>query len=204
MAFYRFARRPTTSPTIPTSPPEEKLRAAERMRAILAGAPDDDARRRRRCATSLAERGLDRRSMPSICCDAFRRDVTKLRYRRLGRPHGLLPLFGRAGRAASCSTSTARRATTWPPSDALCARAAGDQPPAGLRQGLPRARPRLSAAATLWRRRRAPDDSAAARRRRRLRAVIVGWLDAHRRSAARVARRFAGRSGTGAWPVRWR
>ena len=57
--------------------------------------------------------------------------------RRLGRPHGLLPLFRRAGRPLRAGPA---RRSAGAVAGQRCAlhRAAGDQPPAGLRQGSSR------------------------------------------------------------------
>jgi len=78
MAFYRFVRFADDIADHPAATREEKLRLLEEMRATLAGesdvSPEGVALR-----AALAERGLS----PSHAFDlleAFRRDVTKLRY----------------------------------------------------------------------------------------------------------------------------
>ncbi len=80
LAFYRFARTADDVSDHPAAPPAEKLAHLERMRATLAGESDADAPARAlRDAlpplglTHAAQHGLD-------LLEAFRRDVTKLRY----------------------------------------------------------------------------------------------------------------------------
>jgi farnesyl-diphosphate farnesyltransferase len=117
-AFYRFARAADDIADDSVLAPAEKLRRLDRMAAVLQGAAGDDAPSAAVMRNSLAETGL----APDHCLDlltAFRRDVTKLRYRDwddlmdycrysaspVGRQ--VLDLHGEAR-------------DTWPPSDALC------------------------------------------------------------------------------------
>jgi squalene synthase HpnC len=118
MAFYRFARAADDVADHPTAAPAEKLARLETMRATLAGEIDAEP-------TGLALRhvldecGLGR-AHPLDLLEAFRRDVTKLRYeswddlldycRWSAMPVGrfVLDVHGEDRR-------------TWPASDALCA-----------------------------------------------------------------------------------
>jgi hydroxysqualene synthase len=118
LAFYRFARFADDIADHATAPPEEKLRLLEEMRASLVGestaSPQATALR-----TVLAEHGLtDQHALDLL--EAFRRDVTKLRYRDWddlidycrysAMPVGrfVLDVHGENG-------------STWPANDALCA-----------------------------------------------------------------------------------
>ena len=78
MTYYRFARAADDVSDDPASPPHEKLALLAAMRATLAGETDADptSRALRGCCT---ERGLDRVHGQDLL-EAFRRDVTKLRY----------------------------------------------------------------------------------------------------------------------------
>jgi len=79
LAFYRFVRFADDIADHAGAAPEEKLRLLEEMRATLAGeaeASPEGAALRRICA----ERGLPRRHALDLL-EAFRRDVTKSRYR---------------------------------------------------------------------------------------------------------------------------
>jgi squalene synthase HpnC len=118
LAFYRFARVADDVADHATTPPEEKLRLLEEMRGTLAGeterSPEAFALR---CV--LAERRLDPQHAFDLL-EAFRRDVTKLRYsdwddlmdycRYSAMPVGrfVLDVHGESQ-------------STWPASDALCA-----------------------------------------------------------------------------------
>ena len=78
MAFYRFARKADDVADHPTQAPEGKLALLERMRATLAGESDVDpealALRKAQIERGITDQhGLD-------LLEAFRRDVTKLRY----------------------------------------------------------------------------------------------------------------------------
>ena len=79
MAFYRFARAADDIADHPTAPAEEKLRLLEDFRASLAGeteraVPAVALRKALKDAHVTAQHGLD-------LLEAFRRDVTVLRYR---------------------------------------------------------------------------------------------------------------------------
>ena len=160
--------------------------------------PRRQQRRRRDAARGAAERNLSPQHAQDLLA-AFRQDVTKHRYARLGRPDRLLPLFGDAGRPLR-----ARRAWREPLDLARlgqCLRRAADhQSPAGLREGLPHSTASISRSMR-WRR-RAPSVEALARRaRRRNCSLPARTCRAHRRmlERARPARR---RSRTRGW--RWR
>jgi squalene synthase HpnC len=117
-AFYRFARTADDVADHETLTPAEKLEHLERMRATLAGESDADppALGLRRV---LAERGLTAQHGLDLL-EAFRRDVTKLRYadwaelmdycRYSAAPVGrmVLDIHGESR-------------ATWPANDALCA-----------------------------------------------------------------------------------
>jgi hydroxysqualene synthase len=79
LAFYRFARFADDIADHPTAPENEKLRLLEEMRATLAG--DSNASEPASALRAvLAEQDLtDRHALDLL--EAFRRDVTKLRYR---------------------------------------------------------------------------------------------------------------------------
>jgi squalene synthase HpnC len=78
MAFYRFARAADDISDHPTASPQEKLRLLDEMERTLLGeldsAPEAFALRK-----SLAESKLSEQH-PLLLLEAFRRDVTKLRY----------------------------------------------------------------------------------------------------------------------------
>jgi squalene synthase HpnC len=118
MAFYRFARTADDIADHPSLAPQDKLAALETMRATLAGEDDADPsalglRQAQALRGMTAPHGLD-------LLEAFRRDVTKLRYadwdelidycRYSAMPVGRFVL----------DTHGEDRAT-WPASDALCA-----------------------------------------------------------------------------------
>ena len=136
---------PTTSPTTRRSPPTTRSAGSTAWRRVLDGAPGE--RLAPAAAAMRAQPRRDRRHRPALPRRAARvpprRDQTALS--RLGRSDGVLPLFGLAGRAA-----IARPARREPRhlAGVGCAvlGAAGAEPSAGLRRGLPRSRPRLPAA----------------------------------------------------------
>jgi squalene synthase HpnC len=117
MAFYAFARAADDVADHESAPPQEKLRLLETMRAALEGEGDDDLDSVR-LREVLAERGLSRQHGLDVL-EAFRRDVTKLRYRDWAElmdycrysasPVGrmVLDIHGESP-------------ATWPASDALC------------------------------------------------------------------------------------
>ena len=125
---------------MPTAGARGKAARLTRMEAGLRG--QAGAEPGRRCAARRPAGAWPRR--PACARPAGRLPPRRHQaaLRRLGRADGLLPLFGDAGRPLR-----ARRA--WRAADALAGqrralrRAAGDQPSAGLRQGLPRPRPGL-------------------------------------------------------------
>lgn len=118
LAFYRFARFADDIADHPTAPPPEKLRLLEEMRASLAGestaSPEATALRK-----VLVEYGLtDQHAMDLL--EAFRRDVTKLRYRDWDDlidycRYSAMPV----GRFVLDVHGESR--DTWPANDALCA-----------------------------------------------------------------------------------
>jgi squalene synthase HpnC len=118
MAFYRFARKADDIADHPTETAALRLELLERMRASLAGESDVDpeavALRQAQTARGLeAVHGLD-------LLEAFRRDVTKLRYGRWAElmdycRYSAMPV----GRFVLDVHGEDR--ATWPASDALCA-----------------------------------------------------------------------------------
>ena len=125
---------------MPTRRPRKSSRSSRAWRRGCAARPAP-ARKASRCGAVLQARGLsDRHALDLL--EAFRRDVTKLRYadwaelmdycRYSATPVGrfVLDVHGE-----SLDTLAGQRRAL--------RRAAGDQSSAGLRQGLPRARPGL-------------------------------------------------------------
>jgi squalene synthase HpnC len=118
LAFYRFARFADDIADHPTAAPQEKLRLLEEMRASLTGegaaSPEAVALRK-----VLMEHGLtDRHALDLL--EAFRRDVTKLRYRDWDDlldycRYSAMPV----GRFVLDVHGESREA--WPANDALCA-----------------------------------------------------------------------------------
>jgi squalene synthase HpnC len=118
LAFYRFARAADDVSDSPTAAPETKLALLETMRATLAGESDENpeslALRRIQEACGIdGQHGLD-------LLEAFRRDVTKLRYADWGElmdycRYSAAPV----GRFVLDVHGESR--TTWPANDALCA-----------------------------------------------------------------------------------
>ena len=78
MAFYNFVRFADDISDHPGATPEEKLRLLEEMRATLAG-ENQASPEGLRLARVCAERGLSIQHALDLL-EAFRRDVTKLRY----------------------------------------------------------------------------------------------------------------------------
>jgi hydroxysqualene synthase len=118
LAFYRFARFADDIADHPTAPPEEKLRLLDEMRATLEGegeaSPEALALR-----AVLAERNLTSQHGVDLL-EAFRRDVTKLRYRDWDDlidycRYSAMPV----GRFVLDVHGESRE--TWPANDALCA-----------------------------------------------------------------------------------
>ncbi len=118
LAFYRFVRTADDVADNPQAPPEEKLRLLEDMRLSLMGlgdtSPEGVALR-----TILEERGLTTDHAADLL-EAFRRDVTKLRYADWGElmdycRYSAMPV----GRYVLDVHGETRE--TWPLNDALCA-----------------------------------------------------------------------------------
>jgi squalene synthase HpnC len=118
LAFYRFVRFADDIADHATASPEDKLRLLEEMRATLVGesdaSPEGVALRR-----SIEERGLDSQHALDLL-EAFRRDVTKLRYHDWNDlidycRYSAMPV----GRFVLDVHGESR--DTWPANDALCA-----------------------------------------------------------------------------------
>ena len=118
LAFYRFVRFADDIADHPTASPADKLRLLEEMRATLVGesdaSPEGVALRR-----SVAEHGLDPQHALDLL-EAFRRDVTKLRYRNWDElidycRYSAMPV----GRFVLDVHGESR--DTWPANDTLCA-----------------------------------------------------------------------------------
>ena len=118
LAFYRFARTADDVADHPTATPEEKLRLLEEMDRTLTGeldsSPEAHALR-----VVLEEHGLSPQHA-LLLLEAFRRDVTKLRYANWDElmdycRYSAMPV----GRFVLDVHGEDR--TTWPLSDALCA-----------------------------------------------------------------------------------
>ena len=110
---------PTTSPITPRAAPAEKLRLLEEMRASLVGESDASPEARGACATSWRSAIFtDQHALDLL--EAFRRDVTKLRYRDWDDlmdycRYSAMPV----GRFVLDVHGESRR--RWPANDALCA-----------------------------------------------------------------------------------
>jgi len=78
LAFYRFVRAADDIADNATAEPAEKLRLLERMRKSLMG--EDDVPEGVALRSALDERGLTSQHAEDLL-EAFRRDVTKLRYK---------------------------------------------------------------------------------------------------------------------------
>jgi squalene synthase HpnC len=117
LAFYRFARAADDVADHPSVPPNEKLRILERMWRTLQGASEDSGE-----ATALRHYVLERNLTIQHALDlleAFRRDVTKLRYRSWDElmdycRYSAAPV----GRFVLDVHGETR--ATWPASDSLC------------------------------------------------------------------------------------
>ena len=159
---------------MPTLPPAEKLNLLDSLEATLLGASDGRAAGASRLRDAIAERGLTPQHAQDLL-DAFRMDVTKLRYadwddlidycRYSAMPVGrfVLDVHGES-RAHLAGHRRALR------------RAADHQSPAGLRRGLPQPRPRLPAARRAGQRAaRGVEDLGAPRPRRRCAPASPTW-----------------------------
>jgi hydroxysqualene synthase len=118
LAFYRFARAADDVADHPTAAPEQKLALLEAMRAGVAGestaSPEGTALR----AALAAHKITDQHALDLL--EAFRRDVTKLRYADWDElmdycRYSAMPV----GRFVLDVHGESR--ATWPASDALCA-----------------------------------------------------------------------------------
>ena len=118
MAFYHFVRFADDIADHATALPEEKLRLLEEMRTTLVGTSDASPEGVRLRAV-LAQSGLDPVHALDLL-EAFRRDVTKLRYNDWGDlldycRYSAMPV----GRFVLDVHGESR--DTWPANDALCA-----------------------------------------------------------------------------------
>ena len=119
LAFYRFARTGDDVSDHPTLPPHEKLAHLATMRATLSGESDADpeslALRRVLEEKKLSARhGLD-------LLEAFRRDVTKLRYETWDDLIDYCSVSAMPVGRFVLDVHGEQRETTWRASDALCA-----------------------------------------------------------------------------------
>jgi len=118
LAFYRFARAADDVADHPSADRNEKFRILECMWRTLAGEPGDsieaaDLRRHLLERDLTARHGLD-------LLEAFRRDVTKLRYRDWDELMDYCR-FSAAPVGRFVLDVHGESPTTWPASDALCA-----------------------------------------------------------------------------------
>ena len=118
MVFYRFARVADDVADHPTAPTAEKLALLEQMRASVVGESDASPEGVALRAT-LAERGLTNQHALDLL-EAFRRDVSKLRYADWGElmnycRYSAMPV----GRFVLDVHGESK--DTWPANDALCA-----------------------------------------------------------------------------------
>ena len=118
MVFYRFARIADDVADHPTAPAAEKLALLEQMRASVVGESDASPEGVALRAT-LAERGLTSQHALDLL-EAFRRDVTKLRYANWDElmdycRYSAMPV----GRFVLDVHGESKE--TWPANDALCA-----------------------------------------------------------------------------------
>ncbi len=118
LAFYRFARAADDVADHPTASADAKLRLLEAMRQALVG-ETDTASEALVLREVLAERGLSNQHALDLL-EAFRRDVTKLRYASWDElldycRYSAMPV----GRFVLDVHGESR--STWPLSDALCA-----------------------------------------------------------------------------------
>jgi squalene synthase HpnC len=118
LAFYRFARAADDVADHPAASAESKLRMLEAMRQALVG-ETDTASEARALRLALAERNLSNQHALDLL-EAFRRDVTKLRYASWDElmdycRYSAMPV----GRFVLDVHGESR--ATWPMSDALCA-----------------------------------------------------------------------------------
>ncbi|MDT7935052.1 MAG: squalene synthase HpnC [Sphingomonadaceae bacterium] len=117
MAFYRFARAADDVSDHPSAPPHEKLRLLNEMAATLSGEADVSAEARalrQMCAAAgvTPQHGLD-------LLEAFRRDVTKLRYANWAELMDYCRYSASPVGRFVCDVHGESRAL-WPANDALC------------------------------------------------------------------------------------
>ena len=118
LAFYRFARFADDIADHPTAPASEKLQLLEEMRASLAGESTASAEAAALRKVLIAHGLTDQHALDLL--EAFRRDVTKLRYRDWDDllyycRYSAMPV----GRFVLDVHGESR--DTWPANDALCA-----------------------------------------------------------------------------------
>jgi squalene synthase HpnC len=117
MAFYGFARAADDVADNPHAPPEQKLALLEAMRATLVGESDSDTK-------ALALRNIQSRLGLSPqhgldLLEAFRRDVTKLRYADWGELMDYCR-YSAAPVGRFVLDVHGESQATWPANDALC------------------------------------------------------------------------------------
>ncbi|MBV9841977.1 MAG: squalene synthase HpnC [Sphingomonadaceae bacterium] len=118
MAFYRFARAADDISDNAAAPPHEKLGRLEAMRAGLTGW-DDSEPTAAGLRKTIVSHGLDSTHALDLL-EAFRRDVTKLRYESWNDLIGYCRVSAMpVGRFVLDVHGESR--DTWPASDALCA-----------------------------------------------------------------------------------
>ena len=119
MSYYRFARTADDVSDSAAASPREKLALLAVMRATLKGEDDADAESvdlRETCAA----RGIDIQHGLDLL-EAFRRDVTQLRYQTWDELMGYCRLSAMPVGRYVLDVHGEDRATAWPASDALCA-----------------------------------------------------------------------------------
>ena len=119
MSYYRFARTADDVSDSPVAAPHEKLALLGAMRATLKGESEADADSLALRAT-CAERGLDIVHGLDLL-EAFRRDVTKLRYDSWDDLMGYCAVSAMPVGRFVLDVHGEDREATWPASDALCA-----------------------------------------------------------------------------------
>lgn len=118
-AYYRFARNADDIADAADLSPMEKLRRLDRMAEVLVGGAGEDAPAALAMRASLAETGIDQAHCLELL-DAFRQDVTKLRYENWQELMDYCRLSAApVGRYLLDLHRESR--DTWAASDALCA-----------------------------------------------------------------------------------
>jgi squalene synthase HpnC len=118
LAFYEFVRVADDIADHATLPPDQKLALLDRLETSLRGASDTDPEGVR-LRKVIAERGLTPRHAQDLL-DAFRLDVTKLRYANWDELMHYCSLSAMPVGRYVLDVHGERR-TTWPASDAICA-----------------------------------------------------------------------------------